>query len=111
MTLAIVNMHILMKKICQSVTLPVTLLIAGKSRVVSRGLLSTPTIQPLPSTPLFPSVSPFFLSLEHMRFSSETWTAAAEASTPLPTRTHNMATIVTSTRFTDEYQLYEELGK
>ncbi|KAJ8359506.1 hypothetical protein SKAU_G00160310 [Synaphobranchus kaupii] len=24
---------------------------------------------------------------------------------------HNMATIVTSTRFTDEYQLYEELGK
>uniref|UniRef100_A0A8C2ANZ0 calcium/calmodulin-dependent protein kinase n=1 Tax=Cyprinus carpio TaxID=7962 RepID=A0A8C2ANZ0_CYPCA len=28
-----------------------------------------------------------------------------------PPSPHNMATIVTSTRFTDEYQLYEELGK
>ncbi|XP_057214822.1 calcium/calmodulin-dependent protein kinase (CaM kinase) II gamma 1 isoform X9 [Triplophysa rosa] len=46
-----------------------------------------------------------------MRFSSRNLNRSSRGIDPLPTRTHNMATIVTSTRFTDEYQLYEELGK
>ncbi|XP_042623913.1 calcium/calmodulin-dependent protein kinase (CaM kinase) II gamma 1 isoform X2 [Cyprinus carpio] len=43
-----------------------------------------------------------------MRFSSRNLNRSSRGIDPPP---HNMATIVTSTRFTDEYQLYEELGK
>uniref|UniRef100_A0A8C2APT8 calcium/calmodulin-dependent protein kinase n=1 Tax=Cyprinus carpio TaxID=7962 RepID=A0A8C2APT8_CYPCA len=107
MSLAIVNTHISMKKICQSVTLPVTLLLAGKSRVVSRDFLSTPTIQPLPSA-LSVCISLLSLSGTHEILLPKPEPQQQRHRPPSP---HNMATIVTSTRFTDEYQLYEELGK
>lgn len=111
MTLGIVNMHILMKAICQSVTLPVTLLIAGKSRVVSRDFLSTPTIQPLPSA-LSVCISLLSLSGTHEILLPKPEPQQQRHRPPsLHAHTHNMAAIVTSTRFTDEYQLYEELGK
>ncbi|XP_076855631.1 calcium/calmodulin-dependent protein kinase (CaM kinase) II gamma 1 isoform X2 [Brachyhypopomus gauderio] len=41
----------------------------------------------------------------------ETRTQQSSKRAATPPSPHNMATIVTSTRFTDEYQLYEELGK
>ncbi|KAK9965821.1 hypothetical protein ABG768_004889 [Culter alburnus] len=74
-----------MKKNCLSLSLPVTLLIAWKSRVFSRYVLSTPTTSPSP--PLFPSVSPFFLSLEHMRFSSRNLNRSSRGIDP-PPHTH-----------------------
>lgn len=107
MRLAIVNAHILMKKIFQSVTLLVTLLLAGKSRDVSRYFLSTPTIQPLPSA-LSVCISLLSLSGTHEILLPKPEPQQQRHRPPSP---HNMATIVTSTRFTDEYQLYEELGK
>uniref|UniRef100_A0A8C1N605 calcium/calmodulin-dependent protein kinase n=1 Tax=Cyprinus carpio TaxID=7962 RepID=A0A8C1N605_CYPCA len=107
MSLAIVNTHISMKKICQSVTLPVTLLLAGKSRVVSRDFLSTPTIQPPPPA-LSVCISLLSLSGTHDILLPKPEPQQQRHRPPSP---HNMATIVTSTRFTDEYQLYEELGK
>uniref|UniRef100_A0A673KIS8 calcium/calmodulin-dependent protein kinase n=1 Tax=Sinocyclocheilus rhinocerous TaxID=307959 RepID=A0A673KIS8_9TELE len=96
-----------MKRICQSVTLPVTLLLAGKSRVVSRYCLSTPTIQPLPSA-LSVCISLLSLSGTHEILLPKPEPQQQRHRPPSP---HNMATIVTSTRFTDENQLYEELGK
>lgn len=109
-------------KQCQAATAAVTdhrhLGLAQAPELETLALVSVicaPLRQPfLPSLP-FPSV---FLSLSlceaheiRRRSPPETPTAAvneASSETPSP---HNMATIVTSTRFTDEYQLYEELGK
>ena len=71
---------------------------------------SPPTPLPLPLSELEPSLR----CLHELSSSWNLREAATEARGDpplLPFTSVNMATVVTSTRFTDEYQLYEELGK
>lgn len=64
---------------------------------------------PPPLAPAQHHPSPFFSVWAHEIFSRNLSAVDAERTGETPPQ--NMATIVTSTRFTDEYQLYEELGK
>ncbi len=74
-----------MKKICQSVTYPWLYWLQG-SLALSR-VISSPPPPSSPSPLLFPSVSPFFLSLEHMRFSSRNLNRSSRGIDP-PPHTH-----------------------